>query len=117
MMKVGGLPLKELDQLELQFLLLNDFRLMISNVELERYGTRLLMDQPPSSYFPTSLTTPRHFDPEEDDDDDDDEVEEEVKGSHRPVSYCSWSEESSEATVTPGSPGSATSAAVSFSSS
>ncbi|KAM0755287.1 cyclin-related 2, partial [Meredithblackwellia eburnea MCA 4105] len=35
--KVGGLPLHELNQLELQFLLLNDFRLMIPVDELQRY--------------------------------------------------------------------------------
>ncbi|KAF9480214.1 cyclin-related 2, partial [Pholiota conissans] len=35
--KVGGLPLSELNQLELQFLLLNDFRLVISSVEMQHY--------------------------------------------------------------------------------
>ncbi|TFK74378.1 cyclin-related 2, partial [Pluteus cervinus] len=35
--KVGGLPLPELNQLELQFLLLNDFRLVISSEEMQRY--------------------------------------------------------------------------------
>ncbi|KAI0056676.1 cyclin-related 2, partial [Artomyces pyxidatus] len=35
--KVGGLPQSELNQLELQFLLLNDFRLMISEDEMQRY--------------------------------------------------------------------------------
>ncbi|KAI9739578.1 MAG: ATP phosphoribosyltransferase (ATP-PRTase) (ATP-PRT) [Cirrosporium novae-zelandiae] len=40
--KVGGLPLNELNHLELQFLLLNDFRLSISVEELEAYGTMLV---------------------------------------------------------------------------
>ncbi|KAL4075621.1 cyclin-domain-containing protein, partial [Scleroderma citrinum] len=35
--KVGGLPQSELNQLELQFLLLNDFRLVISPEEMQRY--------------------------------------------------------------------------------
>ncbi|WVQ79080.1 hypothetical protein IAT38_001174 [Cryptococcus sp. DSM 104549] len=40
--KVGGLPPSELNSLELQFLLLNDFRLRISVDEMQRYGDRLL---------------------------------------------------------------------------
>ncbi|EXJ96251.1 hypothetical protein A1O1_01377 [Capronia coronata CBS 617.96] len=40
--KVGGLPLGELNNLELQFLLLNDFRLAVPVEELEAYGTRLV---------------------------------------------------------------------------
>ncbi|OCF34673.1 hypothetical protein I316_03716 [Kwoniella heveanensis BCC8398] len=40
--KVGGLPSTELNSLELQFLLLNDFRLRISLDEMQRYGDRLL---------------------------------------------------------------------------
>ncbi|KAJ5312744.1 hypothetical protein PENANT_c007G02342 [Penicillium antarcticum] len=40
--KVGGLPLIELNHLELQFLLLNDFRLAITVEELEAYGTMLV---------------------------------------------------------------------------
>ncbi|KAJ5121232.1 uncharacterized protein N7515_009193 [Penicillium bovifimosum] len=40
--KVGGLPLAELNHLELQFLLLNDFRLAITVEELESYGTMLV---------------------------------------------------------------------------
>ncbi|KAG6851449.1 hypothetical protein H0H87_001064 [Tephrocybe sp. NHM501043] len=35
---VSGLPLAELNQLELQFLLLNDFRLVISSAEMQRYA-------------------------------------------------------------------------------
>ncbi|KAK3076645.1 hypothetical protein LTS18_012449, partial [Coniosporium uncinatum] len=40
--KVGGLPLQELNHLELQFLLLNDFRLSIPLEEMEAYGTMLV---------------------------------------------------------------------------
>ncbi|KAL9124861.1 MAG: hypothetical protein Q9217_005856 [Psora testacea] len=40
--KVGGLPLVELNHLELQFLLLNDFRLSIPIEELDAYGTMLV---------------------------------------------------------------------------
>jgi len=40
--KVGGLPLPELNHLELQFLLLNDFRLSVPVEELEAYGTMLV---------------------------------------------------------------------------
>lgn len=42
MTQVGGLPLSELNHLELQFLLLNDFRLSVPIVELEAYGTMLV---------------------------------------------------------------------------
>ncbi|SNX84444.1 related to PCL6 - cyclin like protein interacting with Pho85p [Melanopsichium pennsylvanicum] len=41
--KVGGLPPQELNQLELQFLLLNDFRLTIPLEEMQRYADQLLM--------------------------------------------------------------------------
>ena len=40
--QVGGLPLTELNHLELQFLLLNDFRLSIPVEEIEAYGTMLV---------------------------------------------------------------------------
>ncbi|CAA9962279.1 Cyclin multi-domain protein [Pyrenophora teres f. maculata] len=40
--KVGGLPLVELNHLELQFLLLNDFRLAVPLEEMEAYGTMLV---------------------------------------------------------------------------
>lgn len=40
--KVGGLPLAELNHLELQFLILNDFRLSIPVEELEAYATMLV---------------------------------------------------------------------------
>lgn len=39
---MGGLPLAELNHLELQFLLLNDFRLSIPVEEMEAYGTMLV---------------------------------------------------------------------------
>ncbi|KAF8189757.1 cyclin-domain-containing protein [Pholiota molesta] len=41
--KVGGLPLSELNQLELQFLLLNDFRLVITSTEMQHYAEQLLL--------------------------------------------------------------------------
>ncbi|CAG8619290.1 2896_t:CDS:2, partial [Paraglomus occultum] len=40
--KVGGLPVSELNHLELEFLILNEFRLSISVEELQRYGDQLL---------------------------------------------------------------------------
>ncbi|KAI1175061.1 cyclin-domain-containing protein [Nemania sp. FL0916] len=40
--KVGGLPLAELNHLELQFLLLNDFRLCVPVEDLEAYATMLV---------------------------------------------------------------------------
>lgn len=43
MVQVGGLPQTELNQLELQFLLLNDFRLVIPLDEMQRYGDQLLL--------------------------------------------------------------------------
>lgn len=42
MHQVGGLPLVELNHLELQFLILNDFRLAVPVEELEAYGTMLV---------------------------------------------------------------------------
>jgi PHO85 cyclin-6/7 len=41
-MQVGGLPLNELNHLELQFLILNDFRLAVPLEEMEAYGTMLV---------------------------------------------------------------------------
>jgi hypothetical protein len=40
--QVGGLPLAELNQLELQFLLLNDFRLTVHPAEMQRYADQLV---------------------------------------------------------------------------
>ncbi|KAF9899178.1 hypothetical protein BX616_003197 [Lobosporangium transversale] len=41
--KVGGLPLKELNQLELEFLFLSQFELNTTEAELQSYGNKLLM--------------------------------------------------------------------------
>ncbi|KAG8994750.1 hypothetical protein FRB94_012590 [Tulasnella sp. JGI-2019a] len=56
--KVGGLPTHELNKLELQFLLLNDFRLVISAEELQRYAEQLIIycNDPASSGPPSSST-------------------------------------------------------------
>lgn len=40
--QVGGLPLAELNHLEVQFLLLNDFRLFVPVEDLEAYATMLV---------------------------------------------------------------------------
>jgi hypothetical protein len=40
--QVGGLPQLELNQLELQFLLLNDFQLAIPSDEMQHYATQLI---------------------------------------------------------------------------
>ncbi|KAM6495458.1 Cyclin domain containing protein [Amanita muscaria] len=58
--KVGGLPLTELNQLELQFLLLNDFRLVISSSEMQRYAEQLILfSQSHTDYVsPLSLSIP-----------------------------------------------------------
>ncbi|EGN91484.1 hypothetical protein SERLA73DRAFT_164450 [Serpula lacrymans var. lacrymans S7.3] len=61
--KVGGLPQPELNQLELQFLLLNDFRLVISSDEMQRYAEQLILfsssqSQNPSSPSNSSTTLP-----------------------------------------------------------
>lgn len=64
---MGGLPQTELNQLELQFLLLNDFRLMVSPQEMQRYAEQLVLfsqlrsegdisSMPPKS--PSSLSAP-----------------------------------------------------------
>ncbi|BFZ57796.1 cyclin-like protein interacting with PHO85 [Savitreella phatthalungensis] len=41
--KVGGLPLAELNHLEFQFLLMNDFRLLVPLEDLQRYADQLLL--------------------------------------------------------------------------
>lgn len=41
-LQVGGLPLPELNHLEIQFLVLNDFRLSVSVEDLEAYATMLV---------------------------------------------------------------------------
>ncbi|CAE6431631.1 unnamed protein product [Rhizoctonia solani] len=59
--KVGGLPQTELNQLELQFLLLNDFRLSIPIDEMQRYAEQLLRysaGMSPEEAFSPSATAP-----------------------------------------------------------
>lgn len=58
--QVGGLPQAELNQLELQFLLLNDFRLMISAEEMQRYAEQLIEFSRSSrnAASPSSLSSP-----------------------------------------------------------
>ncbi|KAK0206123.1 cyclin-domain-containing protein [Desarmillaria ectypa] len=63
--KVGGLPLAELNQLELQFLLLNDFRLVIPADEMQRYAEQLIIfssdsSPPPSSSTASTAAVPTH---------------------------------------------------------
>ncbi|KAI0751216.1 cyclin-domain-containing protein [Daedaleopsis nitida] len=64
--KVGGLPLTELNQLELQFLLLNDFHLMISQEEMQFYASKLVQQSqiPPGvplvSFLPDSSPSHPH---------------------------------------------------------
>jgi hypothetical protein len=60
-MQVGGLPQHELNQLELHFLLLNDFRLMISPDEMQVYARRLIFraqGNSPSRVRPSDLPVP-----------------------------------------------------------
>lgn len=56
--KVGGLPQAELNQLELQFLLLNDFRLMISAQEMQRYAEQLIQFSRTDRDSATTATSP-----------------------------------------------------------
>ncbi|KAI6046501.1 cyclin-domain-containing protein [Pisolithus marmoratus] len=60
--KVGGLPQAELNQLELQFLLLNDFRLVVSPEEMQKYAEQLILfshsQQPLSPPVPSSSSSP-----------------------------------------------------------
>ncbi|KAF7301617.1 Cyclin-domain-containing protein [Mycena indigotica] len=59
--KVGGLPQAELNQLELQFLLLNDFRLVIPREEMQRYAEQLIIfsnSPEPVRHTPASVTAP-----------------------------------------------------------
>ncbi|KAG8924525.1 hypothetical protein FRC01_011383 [Tulasnella sp. 417] len=55
--KVGGLPTQELNKLELQFLLLNDFRLAIPPEELQHYFEHLLSHSWPETQAPNSQST------------------------------------------------------------
>ncbi|KAH9950155.1 cyclin-domain-containing protein [Amylocystis lapponica] len=62
--KVGGLPLSELNQLELQFLLLNNFRLTISNEEMQYFTkmvdlqSKISMDVHLAPYLPHASSGP-----------------------------------------------------------
>ncbi|KAI0346971.1 cyclin-domain-containing protein [Trametopsis cervina] len=60
--KVGGLPQDELNQLELQFLLLNNFSLMISTGEMQRYAEQLIHF---SSHSSDSTPSPSPIPPSE----------------------------------------------------
>lgn len=67
-MQVGGLPLSELNQLELQFLYLNDFRLRITNDELQFYTNALAKQTqipPDVSIAPYLPQSPAFLDPNE----------------------------------------------------
>lgn len=57
--KVGGLPQAELNQLELQFLLLNDFRLMISAEEMQRYAEQLIQFSQSNRHQTSSAASPQ----------------------------------------------------------
>ncbi|KAF9202325.1 hypothetical protein BGZ49_007500, partial [Haplosporangium sp. Z 27] len=67
---VGGLPVSELNQLEVEFLTLNNFALAISIEELQTYGDQLMKhwmceevanrdpeDERPSPAVPAALST------------------------------------------------------------
>jgi hypothetical protein len=56
--QVGGLPQHELNQLELHFLLLNDFRLMISPDEMQVYAKRLVFHAQGNSPLRTRPSDP-----------------------------------------------------------
>lgn len=64
--QVGGLPLAELNHLEIQFLILNDFRLAVPVEDLEAYATMLVefyarevvSQQSPTSTSPTTAAPP-----------------------------------------------------------
>ncbi|KZT27084.1 cyclin-domain-containing protein [Neolentinus lepideus HHB14362 ss-1] len=57
--KVGGLPQAELNQLELQFLLLNNFNLTITPDEMQRYAEQLIIfSESPSQQSRPDLTQP-----------------------------------------------------------
>lgn len=60
LLQVGGLPVHELNQLELQFLLLNDFKLVIPLEEMQRYADQLLIygGSPPATYSDDMIDQP-----------------------------------------------------------
>ena len=86
--KVGGLPVAELNQLELQFLLLNDFRLLVPVEELQRYADQLAIW--------AGLV---EDDPLEEDEDPADAQGLSVRGDRRPASGSSHASATSTATV------------------
>ncbi|KAI9274246.1 cyclin-domain-containing protein [Sporodiniella umbellata] len=55
--KVGGLPLAELNLLEIEFLKLNDFNITVSVDELQRYGDQLISTQLVQNYYCQSFYT------------------------------------------------------------
>ncbi|KZW03842.1 cyclin-domain-containing protein [Exidia glandulosa HHB12029] len=61
--KVGGLPQAELNQLELQFLLLNDFNLLIVKDEMQKYAEDL-MAFAHSHTLPPILADPASYEPQ-----------------------------------------------------
>jgi hypothetical protein len=64
--QVGGLPQAELNQLELQFLLLNDFRLVIHRDEMQYYAEQLLsfsQSHPPPNDDLCASPSPSHPQP------------------------------------------------------
>lgn len=61
--QVGGLPQAELNQLELQFLLLNDFRLVILPDEMQRYAEQLILFSQSQSHTLSSTSPSRPVTP------------------------------------------------------
>ena len=59
MVGVGGLPVQELNQLEIEFLIYNDFNLVVSNTELQRTGD-MLMEFRNSRIIPPVMTESVH---------------------------------------------------------
>jgi hypothetical protein len=77
-LQVGGLPQAELNQLELQFLLLNDFRLVICREEMQKYAEQLMVyasnkTRPPEMLDLTLEVSDRVAAEEADDQQDDDD--------------------------------------------
>jgi len=59
--KVGGLPISELNNLEVEFLILNNFNLYVTTQELKKTGNLLLsfsINSTPSKSLPVMLPTP-----------------------------------------------------------
>ncbi|WAR56009.1 hypothetical protein PtB15_6B753 [Puccinia triticina] len=128
--KVGGLPLEELEELEIKFLLMSDFRLMISASEFEDYTERLLGPRrsgPSSSSCVSTTEDEEEWDGSrgeesvESDGEQETDTDEHAHLGHTPVlrphpdtlihsssadsvSSCNSSERSSCSTITPNSP-------------